>query len=189
MIADIFPSHTADSAPADVRARLVEAKEQFGFVPDPLAKMVTSPALTEAFEKAMATFVQRASLSPVEREVLAMTIGAYNGCEYCVAMHSAISTRMRISPDLVEALRAGTPLGDPRLQALAEFVRSVAETRGRVGQAALESFIGAGFTARAALDVVLGVGVYAMSTYANRMTEAKLDAAFQAFEWHPPMHR
>jgi hypothetical protein len=34
--------------------------------------------------------------------------------------------------------------------------------------------------------VVLGVAAYTLSTYANRLTQAPLDAPFQAFAWNEP---
>ena len=43
----------------------------------------------------------------------------------------------------------------------------------------------AGYTTRSALDVVLAAGVYAITTYANRLTDAELDPAFEAFRWEP----
>ncbi|HEY2305116.1 MAG TPA: hypothetical protein VGI05_04470 [Streptosporangiaceae bacterium] len=51
---------------------------------------------------------------------------------------------------------------------------------------ALEAFLGHGYTARNALDVVLGIGAYTMSTLANRMTKAPLDEQFSAFAWEEP---
>lgn len=45
------------------------------------------------------------------------------------------------------------------------------------------AFQAAGFTEEQALDVVLGVGVYVLSTFANRVTCAEIDAPFAAFAW------
>ena len=56
-------------------------------------------------------------------------------------------------------------------------------TKGNVGPAALSSFLSQGFTRQQALDVVLGVGLYTLSTYANRLTEATLDPPLEPFAW------
>ena len=45
------------------------------------------------------------------------------------------------------------------------------------------AFDAAGFGEEQALDVVLGVGVYVLSTFANRATRAELDAPFAPFAW------
>jgi hypothetical protein len=50
-------------------------------------------------------------------------------------------------------------------------------------RAALSTFLSHGFTPHQALDVVLGVGLYTLSTYANRLTEATLDAPLEPFAW------
>jgi len=43
-----------------------------------------------------------------------------------------------------------------------------------------------GYTAQNALEVVLGIGAYTMSTLANRMTRAPLDEELRAFAWEEP---
>lgn len=47
--------------------------------------------------------------------------------------------------------------------------------------ATLQSFLAHGYTARNALEVVLGIGTYTMSTLANRMTGAPVDPQLAAF--------
>ncbi|NCL75950.1 hypothetical protein [Rhodococcus sp. YH1] len=44
-------------------------------------------------------------------------------------------------------------------------------------------FTAAGFTARNALEVVLGVGTFTLSTLANRLTAAELDPPLAPFAW------
>ena len=58
---------------------------------------------------------------------------------------------------------------------------------GAVGPESLEAFLGHGYTARNALDVVLGIGTYTVSTLANRLTRAPLDEQFSEFAWEEPV--
>jgi len=185
MSAEFFPAHTVDSAPARARPTIECVAQSFGFIPQPVAMMATSPELLAGFLQASATFEQT-SLSPVEREVLILTVAARTGCHVCVAMHSGILCRHKGSPELIEGLRAGKPLEDPRLDALRIFTHAVMDASGAVEPAAMNAFLAQGFTARNALEVVLGVGTYVISTFANRMTEAPLDDAFAAFAWESP---
>jgi hypothetical protein len=46
------------------------------------------------------------------------------------------------------------------------------------------SFLACGYTRQHALEVVLGIGTYTMSTLANRLTAAPLDDQLSAFAWH-----
>lgn len=48
-------------------------------------------------------------------------------------------------------------------------------TAGAVDDAALDAFLDRGYTARNALEVVLGIGTYTLSALANRLTRAPLD--------------
>ena len=60
----------------------------------------------------------------------------------------------------------------PRLEALRQFTLRVLATAGELPQDELTGFTAAGFTPRNALEVVLGIGTYTMSTLANRLVRA-----------------
>ena len=49
------------------------------------------------------------------------------------------------------------------------------------------SSLGHGYTAENALEVVLGIGTYTMSTLANRLVRAPLDDRLMAFAWPEPI--
>ncbi|WP_394823060.1 carboxymuconolactone decarboxylase family protein [Pendulispora albinea] len=180
-----FVPHTPETAPREARAHLERAAEQFGFVPAPLARMASSPSVLEAFAKALPIF-EASSLSPLEREVVILAISVFNRCHYCVPMHTAILRRMQAPDALIRALREGERIADPKLAALAAFTRRVLAARGDAGEPALRTFFDAGYTERNALDVVLGVSVFTLTTYSIRLTGAPLDPAFEPFRWDPP---
>lgn len=177
-----FVDYTADTAPADARRLVQNAEKAFGYVPSPVARMAASPHLLEAFMKVNGIFEQT-TLSPLEREVLIMTLATEFGCHYCVAMHTGKLVVQNAPEEVVSTLRAKEILADPRLEALRLFTLAVVETRGQVAPDDLGSFQAAGYTLQNALEVILGVGTYTLSTFANRMTAAPLDAAFEKFRW------
>jgi hypothetical protein len=47
----------------------------------------------------------------------------------------------------------------------------------------LQAFLDHGYTNQNALEVVLGIGAYTMSTLANRMIQAPLDEQLKPFAW------
>jgi alkylhydroperoxidase family enzyme len=100
-------------------------------------------------------------------------------------MHTATLARHDADPALIEALRDGTTLPEPRLEALRRFTVAVLDHRGAVGDAELDALLAAGWQPRHALDVVLGVGTYTISTFANRLTAAPLDEPLQEYAWTP----
>jgi len=73
------------------------------------------------------------------------------------------------------------PLPDERLDAIRVFTLRVLDTAGDVGDPALQDFLARGYTAQNALEVVLGIGTYTMSTLANRLTGAPMDAQLAAY--------
>ena len=93
-------------------------------------------------------------------------------------------TALGAEPGLVEALRdpdRTEPLPDERLEAVRVFARRVLDTAGDVGDRAMRDFLAAGYTTQNALEVVLGIGTYTMSTLANRLTGAPVDDQLAAY--------
>lgn len=169
----MFTAHTLDTAPAAARRTLDAVAAQFGFLPSAVALMAESPELLQAFIRTNAIF-EKSTLPPVARETLILTIAERNGCDLCVAMHRPALIRAGGTPDSTAA----------ELVALRTFANTVMDTTGAVGDEAMRAFIDAGYTARNALEVVLGIGTYTLSTFANRLTDAPVDPQFRSQPVH-----
>jgi uncharacterized peroxidase-related enzyme len=167
-----FPPHTLDTAPEAARETMQNVQRKFGgTLPPAVARMATSPELLDAFLAANA-FFERCSLAALERETLVMTVAVRNGCRVCIQLHTGALRRLRADRDLIDALRDGSPASDPRLAALQRFTHAVMDTAGEVSDDQLAAFTEHGFTGQQALEVVLGIGTYTLSTFANRLTGA-----------------
>ena len=184
--ASLFTEYTVESAPADARRFMTATRNYLGYLPAGTARMAASPQLLDGFGKLTAIF-DSSALDPVAREVVIMTVATRNGCHVCVAMHTARLTALGASPDLIAALRDGPleTLPDKRLEAIRAFAVRVLDTAGDVGDQALRDFLAHAYTSQNALEVVLGIGTYTMSTLANRLTGAPVDDQLAAFAWHP----
>jgi AhpD family alkylhydroperoxidase len=176
----VFTDHTIESAPPAVSRALSGTMRELGFVPAAMARMANSPDLLDGFLRLNGIF-EGSSLDPLAREVVVMTVATRNGCHVCVAMHTARLTALGADAGLIAALRAAAPLADERLESLRVFTLRVLDTAGDVGDDTLAEFLGQGFTSRSALDVVLGIGTYTMSTLANRLTGAPVDPQLNEF--------
>jgi len=163
----MFTNHTIESAPAGSRRAMTATASHLGYLPTAIGLMSGS--------------FDGTSLDPVAREVLVMTMAARNGCHLCRAMHTARLTALDADQALIASLRAGEPLADPRLEAIRVFTLRVLDTAGDVGEPALKEFFARGYTERNALEVVLGIGAYTMSTLANRLTGAPIDEHLRQF--------
>lgn len=179
----VFSTHTADTAPSGSQPMVAATQARFGFVPGPVGRMATSPHALGGFLKLNAIFA-KSSLDELARECLIFAVATRHECHHCVAMHSKMLVSSTNDRHLVGDLRAERPLEDPRLEAVRCFVHDVIDSAGAVPDAAMQRFLAAGFTPENALDVVLGVATYTLSTFANRMTDAPLDETFSPWEWH-----
>ena len=176
----MFTQHTIESAPPASRRAMTAVSSKQGYLPAAVGLLAESPETLEGFLRMSGTF-DGCTLDAVAREVLVMTIAVRNGCHLCVAMHTARLAALGADPALVADLRAGAPLGDARLEAVRVFTLRVLDTAGEVGEEPLNDFLGHGFTRRNALEIVLGIGTYTLSTLANRLTGAPVDEELRAF--------
>lgn len=167
----MFTEHTLETAPPASRAAMERTAATFGKVPDAVARLAESPELLNGFLELSAAF-ERTTLDPVAREVVIMTVAVRNDCHICVAMHTGKLRKLGAEAGLIAALREQRELGDERLEAVRQFTLEVLARAGGVGDDALKAFLAHGYTERNALEVVLGIGTYTMSTLANRLTRA-----------------
>jgi alkylhydroperoxidase family enzyme len=134
--------------------------------------MVASPLLARALQNAISAF-EKSSLSAAERETVILAMARAVGCDVCIALHHRM---LAVSdPALADKLREGAPTGSERLDALVRFTVNALETRGDLDSATWTAFLSAGFTREQALEIMLGLGAYTMSMYANRLTAAVVD--------------
>jgi AhpD family alkylhydroperoxidase len=166
-----FPSFDETTAPAAAQGALAHTKRAFGGIPVPLQRYASSPAMLAAALGALEAFEQT-SLTPLEREVIAMTMGRVNGCRFCLDLHGRLLRSQNAPATLIAALEAGSALEDRRLEALRGFVEAALRERGDVPEAAWVAFREAGFSHALALEVMMGISAYTLTTFANRLVEA-----------------
>ena len=176
----MFTQHTIESAPPASRRAMAAVTGKQGYLPAGVGLLAESPEALEGFLRLSGTF-DACTLDPVAREVVIMTVAVRNGCHLCVAMHTARLGALGADPALTADLRSGAPLADARLEAVRAFTLRVLDTAGEVGEESLNGLLGHGFTRRNALEIVLGIGTYTLSTLANRLTGAPVDEQLRAF--------
>ncbi len=177
-----FPVHSSETAPEGSKPILAAVQKKFGFVPNLFRVMAEAPAAGETYMAVMDIF-ERSSLSDAEKQTVLLSVSFVNGCDYCMAAHSTVAGMKNVPAEIIEALRSGTALPDPKLDALAVLSRSFVETRGCPTQAAKEAFFEAGYGTREYLEVIVGVTVKTLSNYVNHAADTPLDTAFEAAKW------
>ncbi|MGW5199280.1 carboxymuconolactone decarboxylase family protein [Streptomyces spiralis] len=168
----MFAAHTMESAPEASRPAMRSVTDGFGGVlPDAVARLAASPELLNGFLSLSASF-ERCTLDPLSRETVIMTVAVRNQCHVCIALHTGKLRKLGADPELVAALREERAPADERLAAIRTFTLDVLTTAGAVDDDAVKALLAHGYTERNALEVVLGIGTYTMSTFANRLVRA-----------------
>jgi uncharacterized peroxidase-related enzyme len=170
--------HTKQSAPNASQPLLASIESKYGMIPNLLAEMAEAPNVLKAYLD-MASQVAAGTLTPVEVQVVQIAASRLNGCQYCVAAHSAMSEKL-LPPPLLNALKAGAPISDNKLSALRTFVIAVVGQHGWVRQADLQAFLEAGYTRSQICEVVLAVAQKVLSNYLNHVADTPIDQVFQA---------
>lgn len=184
-----FELHTRDTAPEEAKDTLKAIEDKYGFVPNLFGKLAEAPQALDAY-LAVNDLFEKTSLSETERQVVLIAASVYNQCEFCVSVHSFIAKNMaKTDPKIVEALRNGETLPDDKLNALAEFTRTVVHERGWAGDKAVERFLEAGYSQRQVLEVVLGVSLKTLSNYTNHITGTPLNEQFEDERWKASEHK
>lgn len=177
-----FETYNETNAPEASRPTLEAVKKAYGFVPNLMGGLAESPATLEAYA-ALSGLFDKSSFDAKERQVVLLAINFENECQYCVAAHTGAAKRAGLDDANIDALRSGGELPDPRYNALAIFTRKVIQERGWVSEADIETFIQAGFSKAAVLDVILAASYKTISNYFNHVAETPLDDVFAPFKW------
>ncbi|CAK9075285.1 Putative peroxiredoxin Rv1608c (Bacterioferritin comigratory protein) (Thioredoxin peroxidase) (Thioredoxin-dependent peroxiredoxin Rv1608c), partial [Durusdinium trenchii] len=98
-----------------------QVKGAFGMLPNLMATFAESPAAIEGYLTLMGIFSSKTDFSPTEQQVVLMTNNRLNGCTYCMAAHTGIAKSSGVPDDVIESLRSGTAIEDPKLDALRVF--------------------------------------------------------------------
>ena len=174
--------HTPESAPEAARPLLEQVGKAVGFVPNLYASLAESPPVLQGY-LTLAAILDKGTLTSAERELLHVAISAENGCTYCVAAHSTLAGLKRIRPELVDAVRTGRPLPDPKQDALIGLAREAVRHHGLVSDSTVESFLHAGYTKAQLLEVIAHIGLKTIANYMNNLVDTPLDEQFQAQAW------
>ena len=176
--------HDETTAPPAARPLLAQVKRANGFIPNMLGVLAENPAALEGYISLSHIF-DGAGFSPLERQVVQLTVSIENACHFCVAAHSAAAAAESLDVSVIEAVRNNQRIADPRLEALRVFTRRMAQQRGFVSDTDVSVFLNAGWEKAAILGVVLGIALKTMSNYANHVAETPLNTAYKPFAWAP----
>lgn len=136
--------------------------------------MANSPAALETY-LGIAGALKNASLSEAEKEVIQLTVGEQNGCDYCTAAHTMMGKNAGLSEDQTIAARRGSIPDDPKLDAVARFAAAINEKKGFVSDDDLKAFKDAGYDDGAVAEVCAVYALAIFTNYFNHINETDVD--------------
>ncbi|MEO1523951.1 MAG: peroxidase-related enzyme [Planctomycetota bacterium] len=170
--ATVFAVPTRDEVSEKNQAVFDKLQKSLGMVPNIYATFAHSDSALSDF----LTFDHRkTSLSVKEREVVNLVTSQINQCSYCLAAHTVISQKAGFTADQVLEIRRGQATFDGKLDALAQFVGSVVENRGRVSDLDTARLMEAGYSEENIVDTVLSVVAIQTTNYLHNITEVPVD--------------
>ena len=174
----IFQPIETITVPEESKPILESVKKKFGFLPNLMKVFAQSPVALKSY-LAVADFFDSSTLTPAERQLVLLSVSHENKCHYCTAVHSTIAKHMvKVDGKLVEELRSGKPITNPKYDALVTFTKLLVAERGLVSEDAAQKFLKAGYTRQNILEVVTAIGLKTISNYVNHLAHTPIDEAF-----------
>jgi uncharacterized peroxidase-related enzyme len=163
---------SATGQTAEVYARI---KKAAGGVPNTYAAIgALGPAALQAVLNADGVLAAGA-LSRQEQEIIKLVASVGAGCDYCVAAHSLLGKMAGVPQDALKQLRDGGSTGDAKRDALARFVRVLANTSGTIDEAEFTAIKHAGYTDRQLVEISLAIAITAFTNIFNRINDTAVD--------------
>lgn len=175
---------TLDNANEAQKPLLENSQKQMGMIPNMYSNMVNSPGLMETYAVGYDRFRKNSGFSPVEQEVVFVTISIANGCEYCAAAHSFLADQVsKVPVEVTDAIRDGKEIPDAKLKALSQFTRVMFDKRGNPSPQDVAAFLEAGYQEKQILEIILALAVKTLSNYANHIFGTEVDDMFKGRAW------
>lgn len=161
---------TADAATAKL---LTNVEKKMGAVPNLIATMANSQSVASAY-LGFSQSLAGGSLAPQLREQIALIVGETNGCDYCVAAHTALGKGAGLSEQETSDARRAIARGEKESAAL-EFARKIVTERGFVSDADFQQVRDAGYTDGEIAEIVANVALNIFTNYFNHVAETEVD--------------
>lgn len=177
--------HTTDSAPQASKELLVATEQQFGFVPNVMRQMAESPTSLGSLLYLL-NALDTSALTPEEKWITLLVTSTQSCANYCVAANSTVANMLGVSQEVIDAVRDGQSLADPKLEALRVLANELVQQRGAASKETIQGFMDAGYKPAHLLDVIVGIGLETIASYTALAADTPVDEPFQANAWSQP---
>lgn len=162
-----------DQVPEDTQKIYEKLEGKLGTVPNIYAIMANSSHALEANLTLLET-IRKGEFSDKEIEVINLSVSEINGCNYCLAAHTAAGKMAGLSEDETVEIRNGE-IKDKKLKALSDLAKEITEKRGYPSEETVDRFIDAGYNKAALVELIGLVSLNVFNNYLNHIAGTEVD--------------
>lgn len=163
----------AQQAEGKQKELLDAVQKKLGMTPNLVKVFANSPAVLEGY-LGLNDSLSNGSLDAKVSEQIALSVAESNGCEYCLAAHSAVGKMLGLDRDEILDARQGTSR-DSRVDAALQFAQSVVKNRGWVSDADLDKVRSGGYNDGEITEIVAHVVLNIFRNYFNHIAATPID--------------
>lgn len=161
------------TATGKAKELLDAVQSKLGMTPNMMRAMANSPAVLDAYLQFSGS-LGTGTLSAKVREQIALAVGQTNGCDYCLAAHSAIGKMVGLTPEQIADSRRATAV-DGKTGAILNLSKAIVEKRGLLSNDDLATARSGGLDDAAIAETVANVALNIFTNYFNHVAETVVD--------------
>lgn len=176
-----FVLRTPETADAQAAPILSRALKQFGMVPNFYAALGIDGACLQGYLEFEKTVGQSDALSNAQREMIALLVANYNGCEYCVSGHSFSARRAGLSAEACADAQHGKA-AKAEDQAMLTLAKRILQHQGHLSADDKAEAFAAGLSESQIIQVAAWTALNSFSNWINNLVQPEIDFPKVALE-------
>lgn len=161
-----------ETATGRAKELLQGVEKKLGMVPNLVRTFANSPAVLETYLGFGA--LDGGALSPALREQIALAVSEINGCDYCLAAHTAVGKMVGLSEEKILDSRSSSST-DRKDEAALQFAKQILKKKGWVSDEDVDQIRQAGYSDGQIAEIVAGVIKTLFTNYFNHLARTEID--------------
>ena len=162
--------HEVDDKAQKIFTNLEKA---LGMTPNIYATIGYSSNTLEAYLQ-YAQSIGKGSFSKKEAEAIKLAVSEINGCEYCLAAHTAIAQLNGFS--IAETIDIRTAkIADERLRTIIQTAQAISNNKGNISDDLKAAFFALGFGPKELVELIGTVNVVSFTNFIHNATKIPID--------------
>jgi uncharacterized peroxidase-related enzyme len=149
------------------------AKKRFGMVPNITKVMANNPFILKGWME-FNQYIEQGTLDPKLRELIAIVVSELNGCEYCLAAHTAIGKTLGLKEKELEMAREFKAT-EPKWEAALRFTHDLVVRRGVLQPEEVDRLRKLNFTEPEIIEMIAITSMTIFTNYFNLIARTEVD--------------